>query len=119
MRKMPDVRIEDLGRVDNLSDNDFLVVGANNDTYKTTVATLRNSVSPPVSYKRITQPGLYNASDDGVYGYRTVNVAVDSVSGVKGDGEMNYRTGFVNLTLADLGIYVATVAETKEYLKIK
>lgn len=116
---MPDVRIEDLGRVDNLNDNDYLVVGTEGDTYKTTLETLRKSVSPPVSYKKITQPGLYNASDDGVYGYRTVNVAVNSVEGVKGNGELNYRTGLVNITLEDLGYSVATVAETKAYLKIK
>ena len=116
---MPDVRIEDLGRIDELQDGDFLVVGSGNDTYKVTVQSLKEAIRPPVAYKRISTPGIYKASEDGVYGYSSVSVAVDSVTGVKGDAELNFRRNYVNIAPADLGLVIATVEETKEFLGIR
>ena len=89
---MADVRISDLGRIDTLKNTDLLVVVSGNDTYKTTVQDLKAAISPTLLYKRITSQGIYQASDDNVYGYSGVNVAIESVSGVKGDSEINSGT---------------------------
>lgn len=42
----------------------------------------------------------------------------DYVKGVKGAAETEYRTGGVVLTLANIGLVVATVEETKAYFDI-
>lgn len=116
---MPDVRIEDLQRADSVQDSDYIVVGSGNNTYKMTVQTLKAAISPPLLYKRITAPGIYQADDDGVYGYGGVNVSIDSITGAKGDAELAYRTGYVNITPENLGLRIATVEETLEYLGIE
>ena len=116
---MPDVRIQDLARVNSLEDGDYLVVGSGNDTYKTTVGDLKAAISPSLLYKRITVPVIYQASNDNVYGYSGVGVSIEAVTGVKGDAEMNFRNGYVNITPESLGIVGATVDETKAFLGIE
>ena len=41
------------------------------------------------------------------------------VNGIKGDAELDYRTGNVSLSPADIGMPAATVAETLAYLGIQ
>lgn len=112
---MPDVRIQDLGQLDALQNNDYLVIGSGNDTYKTTVQAIKAAISPSVLYKQITTPGIYQAKDEGVYGYSGVNVSIDSVSGVKGGAELDFRSGYVSISPEDVGLSIATIADTKAY----
>lgn len=80
---MPDKRISDLDLLTSLGDGDYLVVGSGNTTYKVTVQTLKNAVKPTLGTKRITTNGIYNAADNGVYGFSSVTVSVQGGDGVE------------------------------------
>ena len=40
------------------------------------------------------------------------------VKGLKGNAESEYRQGDVSISIADIGLAIATVEETKEFLNI-
>lgn len=45
-------------------------------------------------------------------------IAPDHVYGMKGDAELDYRNGNVSISLSNIGLVIATVEETKQYLGI-